>query len=64
MKSDIEKGKNIMKCEWEKDVHGFYITPLFGVSKIEDVWAIWLGWLFWLATWQITRHSSGRQTND
>jgi len=43
-----------MKCKWEKDVHGFYITPLIGVSSINGAWSIWVGWFYWLATWQIT----------
>jgi hypothetical protein len=44
-----------MKCYWENDVHGFYITPLFGISKVKEVWSIWLGWFYWLFTWQLNQ---------
>lgn len=46
-----------MKCTWEKDTHGFYITPLLGVSKIKGVYAIWIGWLYWLFTYQLNREN-------
>jgi len=42
-----------MKCKCEKDVHGFYILPLVGVSKVKGMWAIWFGWFYWLWTWQL-----------
>lgn len=48
-----------MRCIWAKDTHGFYITPLVGVSNVRGVWAFWIGWLYWLWTWQITSESSG-----
>jgi len=43
-----------MKCVWEKDVHGFYLTPLIGLSKVKGVWSFWLGWFYWLWTWELS----------
>lgn len=43
-----------MKCKFEKDVHGFYILPLFGYSwgtKLGK--SLWFGFAWWLWTWQI-----------
>ena len=37
-----------MKCKYEKDVHGFYLTPLIGFSNVKGLKSIWIGWLFWL----------------
>jgi len=44
-----------MKCEWGKDVHGFYVFPLLGISKIKGIWSIWCGWAYWLFTWEINK---------
>lgn len=41
-----------MRLIWEKDVYGFYIIPLFGISKVRGVWSMWIGWLYWLWTWE------------
>jgi len=43
-----EKRIEIGRCIWEQDVHGFYITPMFGVSKVKGLWSVWIGWLYWL----------------
>jgi len=42
-----------MRCYWEKDVHGFYITPLIGISKVHGKWSFWFGWLYWLFTFEL-----------
>lgn len=44
-----------MKCRFEKDVHGFYITPLIGISNIHGDWSFWAGWFYWLWTVDINR---------
>ena len=44
----------MIRCKWEKDVHGFYVTPLVGISKIRGTWSIWVGWFYWLWTWYYT----------
>ena len=36
------------KHTFEKDVHGFYLTPLIAYSNVKGDKAIWFGWLFWL----------------
>ena len=45
-----EKQIKIGRCVWEQDVHGFYLLPLLGVSKVKGVWAVWFGWFYWLFT--------------
>ena len=42
-----------MRCEWEKDVYGFYILPLFGYSNVEGLKSIWFGIGPGLFTWVI-----------
>jgi hypothetical protein len=43
-----------MKCTFEKDAFGFYLTPLIGYSKTPKTGrAIWIGWLWWLFTVQL-----------
>lgn len=45
-----------MKCAFEKDVVGFYITPLIGFSKDERYGkALWVGWGRWLFVWSLNR---------
>ena len=38
----------LAKCKFEKDVYGFYLTPLLGYSNVGGQKSIWIGWLFWL----------------
>lgn len=38
----------LAKCRFEKDVLGFYLTPLLGYSNVNGQRSIWIGWLFWL----------------
>lgn len=40
----------LKKCKFEKDVMGFYLTPLIGFSNVNGEKSIWIGWLFWLMT--------------
>lgn len=40
----------IFRCEWSRDVTGFYVTPLVGVSK-QGQWSAWIGWGPFL--WQV-----------
>ena len=35
----------ICKCEWGKDVYGFYVTPLLGFSNVYGEKSFWIGWL-------------------
>ena len=53
-----------MKCKWEKDVHGFYVTPLIGVSKRLEVWQLWVGWLYWLWTWTLNDNQEIQPTEE
>lgn len=39
-----------IKCKFEKDVVGVYITPLIGFSWAKGEYSFWVGWLFWLFT--------------
>jgi len=38
----------LKKCKWDRDVHGFYLTPLVGFSQVMGVKSVWIGWLWWL----------------
>jgi hypothetical protein len=38
----------IKGCKFDKDVNGFYLTPLVGFSKVKGEKSVWLGWLFWI----------------
>lgn len=46
-------GGTQMRCTFQKDDCGLYITPLLGVSKVKGIWKVWTGWLWWLFTWEI-----------
>lgn len=39
---------SLVACKFEKDVYGFYLTPLLGYSSVNGQRSIWIGWLFWL----------------
>lgn len=39
-----------VKCKFETDVTGIYITPLIGYSNVVGEKSVWLGWLFWLVS--------------
>ena len=43
----------LLKCKFEKDVTGIYITPLIGYSNVKGERSIWIGWLSWLWTWRV-----------
>jgi hypothetical protein len=52
-KKGMKGGIYSMKCKWEKDAFGFYLTPLIGFSKIyTGKWSFWIGWLYWLWTFE------------
>ena len=38
-----------LKCTFEKDVVGFYVTPLIGYSNVKGQKSLWFGWgsLLW-----------------
>jgi len=42
-----------MKCKFEKDVTGIYITPLIGYSNVNGNKSFWFGWLCLLWTWNL-----------
>ena len=44
----------IVKCRFETDRWGLYITPLLGYSNTERGKNIWVGWLKWLFTVELT----------
>lgn len=44
----------LVKCKFETDKWGFYITPLIGYSNTERGKNIWVGWLKWLFTLELT----------
>lgn len=38
----------LINCKFEKDVTGFYLTPLLGYSNVHGQKSVWIGWLIWL----------------
>ena len=48
------KKLHIVKCKFETDKWGLYITPLIGYSNTERGKNIWVGWLKWLFTIELT----------
>lgn len=44
----LKKRFQLARCKFEKDVYGFYLTPLLGYSNVGGQKSIWIGWLFWL----------------
>lgn len=44
----------LVKCKFETDKWGLYITPLIGYSNTERGKNIWVGWLKWLFTLELT----------
>ena len=42
----------LVKCKFEKDVFGLYLTPLIGFSNVHGNKSVWLGWFSWLITIQ------------
>jgi len=37
-----------MRCVFEKDTVGFYLTPLIGYSNCKGERSVWFGWFWWL----------------
>ena len=40
----------LVKCKFEKNVFGLYLTPLIGFSNVHGQKSVWLGWFYWLIT--------------
>lgn len=40
----------LLKCRFETDVLGVYLTPLIGFSRVKGKRSFWIGWLTWLIT--------------
>ena len=48
----------IVKCKFETDRWGLYITPMLGYSNTERGKNLWFGWLKWLFTVELTNEGS------
>ena len=48
----------IVKCRFETDRWGLYITPLLGYSNTERGRNIWVGWFRWLFTIELTNEGT------
>lgn len=44
----MNKKLKLVKCKFEKDVTGFYLTPLLGYSNVNGQKSVWVGWIIWL----------------
>ena len=53
----------LVKCKFEKDVIGFYLTPLIGFSNVLGHKTVWIGWLFWLFSIEFQDNHACRDFN-
>ena len=47
-----------LKCKFEDDHNGMYITPLIGFSSKTDDKSFWFGWLWWLSEFRLTQRAA------
>lgn len=47
-----------IRCTYEKDEVGIYLTPLIGYSSKGDDKSFWVGWLWWLFTFRLTKRAA------
>jgi len=52
IRQNAEEGvkMKLAKCRFEKDVRGFYLTPLIGFSNVHGKKSVWIGWFHLLIT--------------
>lgn len=47
-----------IRCVYEKDEVGIYLTPLIGYSNRGGDKSFWIGWLWWLWTFRLTKRAA------
>lgn len=47
-----------IRCKYEEDEVGMYLTPLIGYSNRGGDKSFWIGWLWWLWTFRLTKRAA------